>query len=606
MKNNEKTNKANKKGFKQNAKKTDNKLIYAGLALVIFITAGIYFKSLQNNFVTYDDNQYIHDNPYIKTLNMESVKVIFSSFHNSNYHPLTTLIYAVLYDKYKLDATPYHITGLFIHLLNILLVYYLSFLIFKKQGLSIFIAFVFGAHPLHVESVAWVSELKDVLYSFFFISALILYVKYIENQRKIIYMIYVFGLFLLSLFSKSAAVIFPVLLIVFDFYYKRKFELKLIAEKIPFFLLSLLFGFLAIKSQSATKAIVDINPLFSYIDRLFLLSYALMFYITKFFIPVNMSALHYYPLERTKFLPPEFYASFIILLVIIFLVFRAGKVKRDIIFGLLFFVVNLLLVLQILPVGQALVAERYTYIPYLGLLFALAGLYIHYQKKINKGIIIFVLALYSVFIIVQCYKRTEVWQNGVTLFSNIIERYPTVFFGYSSRADAKHFYEDYNGAIEDYTIALKMRPNFGEAYFGRGKSNYFAGNIDAAIADYNIAEKYVPDLPDLYSNRGAAYFQKGEFRKTIDDCNKAIKINPNFSEAYTNRGNAKGMLQDYAGSVEDLTMSVKLKPDLIEAYVNRGISYNFLNNKEAACADFHKAFELGDKTVQDLINKHCK
>ena len=271
------------------------KYLLPGILLLTFI---IYLPSLNNDFIiNWDDAGYIHENEPIKKINSENIKIIFTQFYKGNYHPLTTLFYAVEYSLVGESPFLYHLNNLVFHLLNVLLLYIFIKKISGKTIVAAFCALFFGIHPMHVESVAWISERKDVLYTFFFFFSLIMYLKYLDNdsRKKWHYWLSIF-LFILSLLSKSAAVSLPLVLLLIDYYYKRKLNIKtIIIEKIPYFILSIIFGLVAIASQNETGAIQNLTPLYSIFDRFFIVSYATLIYLIKFFLPVKLSAMYAYP-----------------------------------------------------------------------------------------------------------------------------------------------------------------------------------------------------------------------------------------------------------------------------------------------------------------------
>src|SRR5688572_978865 len=226
--------------------------ILGGILLVTFL---LFYNTLTNNFVNLDDSGYIKDNPDIKSLSAKNIAAIFSSFYNANYHPFTTLSYAIEYNLFGLNAKPYHFVNLFLHLLNIFMVFRLIKKVSGKVQVALIVALFFAIHPMHVESVAWISERKDLLYSFFFICGLSTYYEYTHAKadRNKLY-VYTILLFLCSLLSKSAAITFPIMLLIFDYYFQRSWKAKVLVEKIPFFLLSLIFGVVNIFSQKSAGA----------------------------------------------------------------------------------------------------------------------------------------------------------------------------------------------------------------------------------------------------------------------------------------------------------------------------------------------------------------
>ena len=243
------------KGALSSTSKRKNEFLPSGLGqlflpIVLAITFIVFLPSLQNKFVNLDDPQYLIDNPAVHTWNIVTLKQIFSEQFVGNYQPITMFSYMVEYKLFGLNPFGYHLMNLLFHLLGTLFV----FLIIKKLSGSALIAFItsllFGIHPLHVESVAWIAERKDVLYGFYFLWALYIYITSIKEDSNSLSPIRVGAillLFLLSLLSKAQAVVLPVVFFAVDFLMNRKFTKKTILEKIPFFVLAVAFGLLAIK-----------------------------------------------------------------------------------------------------------------------------------------------------------------------------------------------------------------------------------------------------------------------------------------------------------------------------------------------------------------------
>ncbi len=614
--------------------KNDKKKITIFLFVILLLTVIIYSSSIKNGFVPWDDNVHIYKNKDITSLDAAHLKKIFSTSDVYLYHPLTILTFAINYklwgsnpdEKYKiwngLNPLPFHIENLILHLLNIILVFYLIFLLTKKPELSALVALFFAIHPMHVESVAWATGLKDVLFSFFYLSALIFYIKFKHQVSSIKYqvpkfkfLIYCFILFILSLLSKPAAVTLPVVMILIDYYYGQITNFKSLfsnlLNKIPFLIFSIFFALLPFIGQTGNTT-VDISNRFTYFDRFFLLNYSVFFYVIKLIVPYNLSTLHYYPVGTSGNLPPEYYIAPLINLLILIGVFFAGKYKKTLIFGLLFFIITIGLSLQLVPYGQAIVAERYTYIPYIGLLFIIGKYYsdildnkLSYSKKakpIFNSILIGAVIIFSV----VTYNRNKVWKDGVVLFTDLVNKSPDIFYSYSARGDAKSDLNDYQGALQDYLTSIKLQSNYADSHFSAGRMYYYLNDYKQAINEFTNAIKIKPDFAEAYCNRAAVYFNINDPKSTLEDCSKAIELKPNYADAYINRANAKGVLKDYVGSIEDCDKGIALNPALPEAYRNRGISKVNIGRQEEGCEDFKAAYNLGMKDVIGLINKNCK
>ncbi|MCF8297930.1 MAG: tetratricopeptide repeat protein [Saprospiraceae bacterium] len=580
------------------------------LPAIIVLTLIVFSNSINNDFVAnWDDNVYIFNNHHIQNLSWNSVKAMFVTFHAGNYHPFTTMIYAIELDSFGLDAKSFHIINLIFHLLNILLVYKFIQLLTKRIDAGLIVALLFAIHPMHVESVSWISELKDVLYAFFFLSSLILYQLFLNKKYNYKYLVFAFLLFAASCFSKSMAVTLPVVLLLIDYFNSRKIDLKAILEKLPFFAVSIVFGIVAINAQRASGTIYDALP-FSFFDRIFLVSYSIVFYIVKLFAPLNLCVVHFYP-DSTGSLPIQYYASSAIILILIFGIIKSGSFRKNIIFGSLFFLVTVSLVIQIIPVGQFIVAERYSYIPYLGLFLIIGLLYskIAEAKTIKlkkaKPFALTIIIIYSVIFAFGSYNRNKVWENGLTLFEDAIEKNPEQAIVYATHGNECLRVKDYKTAISDFSMAIKLMPNYADAYHNRGVSKYNMKDLTGAIEDYSMVIKLQPKNPNGYYSRGLARYEAKDQKGAIEDYDKVIELVGNYMEVFNNRGVSKGILEDYEGSILDFNKAIEVDPNNANAYFNRGNSELLLSKFDEACEDYKKAVNLGHKGAREMMESYC-
>ena len=541
------------------------------LAFILVLTLIVFSNTLKNNFiVNWDDDGYILNNPTIQHLDKGSVKEIFSSFHMGNYHPLTTLTYALEYKFFKLDPTPYHWLNLIFHLFNVVLVFLFIKTLSKKNLASLITCVLFAVHPMHVESVAWISELKDVLYTFFFLLSLLFYMHFSQNKKPVLYIISLL-LFFFSLLSKSAAVVLPVVLLLIDYFQSHKQNVKSILLKVPFFLLALLFGIIALKSQDAQTQ--HLTPSYSMLNSFFVAFYALGVYIFKFFIPVQLSAFYPHPVMTTGVLPLIYYLSPLIIIGFIYLSYRVVKEKKVLIFGYLFLIVTIALVLQFFPVGGAVVAERYTYIPYIGLAFMLTV----YAEKIflsQKNKQYMVSLVFSVIIIgfsVLSFNRNKVWANGVVLFDDVIEKQPQAFYAYHSRGVAYYYTGDYNASLKDYNKAIELNNTYGLTFYNRGLTQMMLKQYGEALLSFN----------------------------------RTIELIPNNDQAYNDRAIANYNLNKLDDAIKDYSKSLELNPKNGRAFYNRDVTYLRMNDITHSCADWQQATQLGIKQADELLVKHC-
>jgi len=631
-------------------KKKPNVLFY--IIPVVMLTIIAFSNSLRNNFVyNFDDIMYTFSAGNAKALSAKAIGTIFSSYVAGIYHPITILSLAIETHFFGDGAFHYHFTNLLIHILNVLLVFRFIQLLTKRSEIAVIVALFFGIHPMHVESVAWISERKDVLYTLFFLASLITYLKYLRNDKKFKYLVYSLILFLLSLLSKSAAVCLAPMVVLIDYYLKRKFVLKTILEKIPYFLLALVFGIISIVSQSAagaTTALSDFNFHFSFFERIFLLSYSMMFYIIKVFAPFSLAAIHYYPATTGGSLPLEYYLAPLGIALIVFLIVKFKSIRNDLIFGFLFFLISIILVLQFIPVGYAIVAERYSYVPYIGLFFIAGKLYADFTdnkfgnfSKNRKNYILLFIAMVTVLYLFLTFEQNKVWKNDVTLFDNVVANNPEVGHCYWARGNGKFNANDIQGALSDYNMALQLNYKNADAYNSRAKCYFEMDSVNAAIDGYTEALKLDNKHALAYYNRGHAKQKIMDYAGSVDDYKKAIEnnvVNPGYvynemcysqmnmndllnalisadkaimldpdyaSEYIINKAKIEYLLKDYQASLKDYNKALDRNPNSDLALYGQGMVMIALKDSTAACSDFSKAAGLGYSKANDALKLYC-
>lgn len=602
-----------KKNTTQNTIKKDKQTRNIFIAIIIFLTIITFSKSTESGFVSFDDTGYITNNNLLKDLSITGIKAIFSTYVMGNYHPLTVLTDALIYNFSELKPAPYHIFSIMMHILNVILVFFLL-RYFLSNTISIAIATcIFAVHPMHVEAVAWVSDLKDLLYSFFYLSSLIFYIKYLKSKNYSEYRFLLLSglMFILSLLSKSAAVTLPVILFLIDYYFERKISIKMVIEKIPLFLLSITFGIVNIFSQQAAGAIVK-STTFNYADRFFMACYSLFYYVYSFFLPLKLCNLHPFPEKTNEMLPIIYYISPLIIIIIfsliIWSIIKLKILKKEIIFGFSFFLITIFLVLQFTPFGFAVVSERYTYLPYIGLLIILGKFYtyiIETKPNLKFNINLFLIAVIFIFSIVS-FQRNKVWKNSIDLITDMTIKYPKFAMAFDDLGVARMLSSDLEGAIKDFNKALEIDPKYYYSYNNRGEARRYLNDIEGAWKDYNMAIALNPKYSDAYNNRAIIKFNRKDYIGSIVDCTMSIYLKENNSNAYNNRASARISLHDYKGAYRDYDKSLQINPYYADGYKNRGIAKYYNKDFKAACEDWHKAAELGNSDAPQLITTYCK
>ena len=556
-----------------------------GLAIILLITVLAYIPVFNAGFA-YDDINYIQKNTLIRTIDLNK---IFSENVMGNYHPLTMLVFAIEYHFFELDATGYHIVNLLLHLANVLLVFYSIKLLIRKPEVALIAALFFGIHPLHVESVAWVSELKDLLYTFFFLGAYIFYLKYLQNREGKFYLIAIL-IFILSLLSKGMAASFPVVLLLTDYFKRRKMGTKVFLEKIPFFVLAIVFGVVAVFAQQLSNSVQEASA-YSFFQRIVFASYGFITYLWKLILPFKQSAFYPYPIKSGGELSIGYYIYPLLVLVVVAAVFLSRRFTQKVIFGFLFFSITVFLVLQLLPVGDAIMADRYSYIPSFGLFYlAGEGLYWLWNKKYRTSAIA-ITALFTLLFCIITFQRTGVWKNDLTLFSDVIDKHPTVALAYNNRGSFFWDEKKYDEALIDYNKAIELRPMYTEAFNNRGAVFLDKKRYQEAISDFNKVIELQKNYPAAYSNRGLAMMETGKNSEARADFDKAIELNADFAEAYYNRGLLSMTEKRSAEALKDYNKALELNPNYKEAIINRDVLLGKSRSPDEILADYNKAIE---------------
>lgn len=572
-------------------------LVFPWIFLVTVITALCFLPMLQNDFTNWDDKSYVVDNIMLRGPDWNA---IFTRSVAGNYHPLTMASLAINYQLSGLEPFSYLLVNFLLHIINTGLVFYFIWLISgKKIWVAAFTALIFGIHPMHVESVAWVTERKDVLYTFFFLLSLIQYWQWLKNN-KMISLFFCFLFFALSLLSKPAAIILPLVLFLLDYWKGRSLGKKIFLEKIPFLLAAIAFSIITLKIQSPV-AIGSFND-FPLWQRPFFASYTVMIYFLRFFIPYPLSAFHPFPSPDQPGLMILAAPVFIIALLVFLWWFRKNKV---IVFGLLFFLVNLALVSQIMPIGFTIVSERYTYLPYIGMAFMLGMWLDNYKTTFTKRLswaFFSVTALIFGFI---TFQHTKVWKDSGALWTDVIKHYPNASMPrvnragyYTVRAQTPGHENEvdslYKQAIEDCNVALRNNPiSFADVYEKRGMVYLTLNRNKEASSDGDSVIKYGPFYKSGYEISSLAKIRLNEYEKALEVINKCLAIFPNFDRVLKNRGDLLVIFyKKYNEALPDYNKAIELNP-LGIYYVSRSLCYYNLGNIEKAKEDARIALQKG-------------
>jgi len=535
------------------------------LCLIILVTGIAFYPALKNGFTNWDDRELLLENDSVKGLAAWNLRSIFSGSYAGfgGYTPLVFMSYALEYHFFQLDPRIFHIDNLLLHVLNTVLIYFFIFLISRNIRLSFITSLLFGIHPLHVESVAWIQGRKDLLFSLFFLAALISYLLFLRNRdKKKIYYALSLLFFTCSLFSKVTAVALPFVILFLEAYPGRRLDKGALRRSIPFFALAIAFLFLAfITLRPGSSGIPSPKGHLTYLQNLSLFFYAFVFYISKILLPVRLMAR--YSADIGQY-PLDLVLNGAIFAIASALIYSVHRRRTEIVsFGAAFFVLTLMPTLPFHFAGQPY-ADRYTYLPLAGILFIFSAFFFEIlpnkwptRRILKYGLGVF-LGLAILLLGAKTWALSRVWHDSISLWTHV----------------------------------LKIDPQNGIAYLDRGQAYIDAWEPDKALADMDSLEKLEPKNPNLYNNRGIIHFKRGEFEDALKEFNQCLAVGPRFQLGYLNRAILWGHFREYEKSIRDLTATIEINRYFYLAYYYRGLAYKELNFMDRALADFQAAYKI--------------
>ncbi len=599
----------------EQAKKTLVLSIYFALAVSALL---VFWQVRNSDFVYYDDDDYVSANPHVLNgFSPSNLAWAFTTNLSSHWHPLTWFSLMLDCQLFGPNAGRIHLINLLLHIANTLLL----FIVLKKMTgalwQSAFVAALFALHPLHVESVAWIAERKDVLSTFFWLLAMLAYAQYVKKPDAARYLL-VLLIFALGLMAKPMLVTLPFVLLLLDYWplerigrFSRQIFYRLVLEKVPFFALSVISSIITFLVMRSGGTVSDIFSLNSRIANAFL-SYAE--YISKMFWPCNLAV--FYPFNAGSISFGQAAICALLLLVISIFVIRFGRNQKYLPMGWFWFVGTLAPVIGIVQVGRQAYADRYTYIPYIGLFIMLAwGLpqllskllsaspVKSPQRKIALGLpMVIVLTTLGI----CAYQQTSYWKNSVTLFSHALAVTQNNYVAYNNLGIAYVDLGRWPEAIDNCKQAINIKPNLAEAHANLGIAYAALGRLPEAIDAYKQAINIKPDFAKAYYNLGVAYGELDRSTEAIEAFKQAILIKSDYAKAYLNLGVAYGKLGRLPEAIEAFKQAIKLKPDYVEAHKNLGTAYLAIGNKNSAMAEFNILKSLNSELANKLskeINK---
>jgi tetratricopeptide (TPR) repeat protein len=594
------------------------------VCLLLIVTTLAVFGQVRNfDFVEYDDPDYVANNRHVKMgLTRDSVIWAFTTSHTGYWHPLTWLSLVLDFELYGLKAGGYHATNLLFHLLNTLLL----FLVLKRStgGLwrSGFVAALFALHPLRVESVAWIAERKDVLSTFFWMLTMWAYVRYAERRSPYRYLL---GLlcFALGLMAKPMVVTLPFVLLLLDYWPLDRFKREkldgagsqqiaspidsnrrrlsatlLLWEKVPFFILAAacsVVTFLGGQSEGAVESLdwlpINVrlaNALVSYIR-----------YIGKMIWPQHLTVLYLHP-GHTLPLWQVAMASVLLTALTIVVIWGARHRHRYLVTGWLWYLGTLVPVIGLVQVGLQAMADRYTYVPLIGIFIIIAwGIPYLFKKIRHRRVVIATAAGVVLFcLMTRTWLQLGHWKNSIMLFKHGVAVTANNYVMHNSLGLALAQEGTVEEAILHYSIALRIKPEYIPAHNNLGVVLADRGRLEEAIAHYSEALRLKPNYVLAHNNLGNALAKQGRLEEAIAHFSEALRIKPDDELTHNSLGHALAKQGRLEEATTHLTKAMSIKPEYAEAHNNLGVVLAEQGKLEKAMAHYSEALRVKPDYVE--------
>ncbi|HQH17796.1 MAG TPA: tetratricopeptide repeat protein, partial [Smithella sp.] len=562
------------------------------IIIFLIVTSVIAFSPVAaNEFINFDDNGYITENVRVQQgITLQNVQWALTTTYFSYWHPLTWLSHMLDWHLFGANASGHHLMSLFLHIGSVIFLFLFLYKTTNHIWPAAFAAALFSLHPLRVESVAWASERKDVLNLFFTVLCFYAYAFYADEKKVSRYVLCML-FFVLAVMSKPMAVTLPFVLLLLDYWplnrwgnpyhenTKNGFSsvIKLIGEKIPFFCLSLAASAGAIWAQSKEGTVASLDNV-PFIIRTSNAIVAYVSYLGKLLWPVNLAV--FYPYEYV--LPPwKILFSAAVILVITLIVMYYIRKKPFLFVGWYIYLGTLVPVIGLVQVGSQAMADRYTYVPSLGITFVLAwGIpSIIENQKLRKRFLAPVAVIFLSLLMLLTWQQCHYWKNSVTVFIHAISVTKNNALAHNQLGLA--FYEQGRDreALYHFDKTILLQPAQDSAYNNRGAIYLKYGRTEQALQDFNKTLAVNPHYVKAYNNRANLYIQERQYRLAMEDLNEAIRLQPDYVLAYFNRGLLSAGLGDYQKAIHDFDSVTMLNANHVYAYHNRASLYfNKLNH----------------------------
>ncbi len=532
------------------------------IAIIIITILGfaVYANSLNGEFI-WDDIYLIRDNPYIKSFSF--IKNIFTEdirggtgLKSASYRPFQMFTYMTNYSLCKLDVRVYHLTNVLLHILVAIGIFYLVNILYDDRLLSLFTSALFVIHPIHTEAVSYISGRSDSLASFFMLLSFILYIKVLDRKAISLYILMLLS-YILALLSRESCLIFPALLLLYHYTFKKKIETR---------------GFFSISSIAFIYFLLRVTTLRTFLPHYACTSTffqrfpgffaAIMEYIRLLILPLSLHMEYGEP--TFLFSNPKVIIGILLLSALLIYAFKKRDINRLIFFSISWFFITLLPQSNLYPI-QAYMAEHWLYLPSIGFFLLLAGGLSYLHKKNLKAVVIVFFASFLTFYSYLTVKQNNYWKKPIAFYNRTLEFCPqsarvhndlgVTYFNVGKRKEA----------MDLFKRAIELKSDYTEAYNNLGAAYYITKDYEKAVTAFKKAIELNPDYAAAYNNLGVAYKDAGKLKEAMASYEKAIELNPAFADTYYNLGNLYAVMGKKEKAVASYKKTLRIDPDYTKA-----------------------------------------
>ena len=586
-------------------------LVPLAIAIAVLIA---FLPALHDGFVSLDDRRNFLENEAYRGLGAAQLRWMWTTTLMGHYIPLSWMTLGLDYVLWGMNPTGYHLTSVVLHAANAVLLYFVARRVLRASSPSVFAddtphlivaaaaaSLLFAVHPLRVESVAWVTERRDVLSCLFFLASIIAYLRSIDIGRGRWYWAAI-GLFVCSVLSKATSMTLPAVLLVLNVYplkrlgsaigWRSHAARRVYLEILPF---------AAVAVAAATVSVLVLHPpeQLPLLAKIAVSAYSLVFYLWKTVAPVRLSPMYELP-DKVDPLAGHFVAAYVIIVAVGIFFWMLRRTRPGFVTTVVSFVIITMPMLGIVQNGPQIAADRYTYYAAPAITIALAGWLFSFDRL--RGLTSACLVVVLLGLGTLTWNQTQIWRDSTTLWTHVLDVDQTSSFANVGLAMLAYDRGDMDGAIQHYRRAVELRPTYDEGFNNLGNALAREGKIGEAIEQYRHAISLNPKLAEAHNGLGSALVQQGDVAEAIDQYRQALALKPDYAEAHNNLGVAISRSGDVSSAMEHYQRALAIDSTYADAHTNWGNALVRLGKPGLAVPQYEAALRLHPENADVLRN----